>query len=335
MRIPFDELKATFEEILKSRGIKEETARISAENFAASSADGVYTHGVNRFPKVISYLERGLINGNGEPERVFSMGAVERWDGHMGLGNVNAKKAMDRACGLASLHGIAMVALKNTSHWMRGGAYGWQAAERGFIGFCWTNSMPNMPPWGGTDPRLGNNPLVIAVPSPDRNHAVIDIAMSQFSYGKIELARLKGETLPVPGGWNKGGALTCDPKEVEESRLVFPMGYWKGSGLSVLLDIAAAVLSGGRTVKEIGEAFGEDAGVSQIFIAMKPEPEALKAVTRVLEDVKASAPREDGSVFYPGEIEKNTRKENMERGIPVLDTVWETIQALKKGGSHG
>ena len=94
MRIPFDELKATFEEILKSRGIKEETARISAENFAASSADGVYTHGVNRFPKVISYLERGLINGNGEPERVFSMGAVERWDGHMGLGNVNAKKAM-------------------------------------------------------------------------------------------------------------------------------------------------------------------------------------------------------------------------------------------------
>ena len=95
MRIPFDELKATFEEILKSRGIKEETARISAENFAASSADGVYTHGVNRFPKVISYLERGLINGNGEPERVFSMGAVERWDGHMGLGNVNAKKAMD------------------------------------------------------------------------------------------------------------------------------------------------------------------------------------------------------------------------------------------------
>ena len=289
MRIPFDELKATFEEILKSRGIKEETARISAENFASSSADGVYTHGVNRFPKVISYLERGLINGNGEPERVFSMGAVERWDGHMGLGNVNAKKAMDRACGLASLHGIAMVALKNTSHWMRGGAYGWQAAERGFIGLCWTNSMPNMPPWGGTDPRLGNNPLVIAVPSPDGNHAVIDMAMSQFSYGKIELARLKGETLPVPGGWNKGGALTCDPKEIEESRLVLPMGYWKGSGLSVLLDIAAAVLSGGR----------------------------LRLLSRARSKIE------------------NTRKENMERGIPVLDTVWETIQALKKGGSHG
>ena len=135
MRIPFDELKATFEEILKSRGIKEETARISAENFAASSADGVYTHGVNRFPKVISYLERGLINGNGEPERVFSMGAVETLGRPHGPGErQREKRPWTRACGLASLHGIAMVALKNTSHWMRGGAYGWQAAERGFIG---------------------------------------------------------------------------------------------------------------------------------------------------------------------------------------------------------
>ena len=38
------------------------------------------------------------------------------------------------------------------------------AAGAGVSGICWTNTMPNLPPWGGVDPIIGNNPLVIAVP---------------------------------------------------------------------------------------------------------------------------------------------------------------------------
>ena len=339
MRIQFEELAAVFEEILESRGVREENARICARNFAASSADGVYTHGANRFPKFVSYLEKGLVQGNAEPECIYAMGAMECWDGHLGIGSVNGTKAMDRACALAETHGLGMVALRNTSHWMRGGAYGWQAADRGFIGICWTNSMPNMPPWGGRTPKLGNNPLVFAVPVSDGDHVVVDMAMSQFSYGKIQQARLRGEELPVPGGWDTKGNPTTDPAEIEKSRRIQPAGYWKGSGLSILLDLTAALLSGGDAVMDIGAKYGEDAGVSQVFLAIRPprirtREEADRLVKRVLDDIKTSEP-ENGPIFYPGEIERNTRRDHLEHGIPVLDPVWKQIQALRKGGYHG
>jgi 3-dehydro-L-gulonate 2-dehydrogenase len=89
---------------------------------------------------------------------------MERWNGKLGMGNLVAKKAMARAIELAGKLGIGCVAVRNTNHWMRGGTYGWQAADAGCIGICWTNTFPNMPAWGGTDPRIGNNPFVLAIP---------------------------------------------------------------------------------------------------------------------------------------------------------------------------
>lgn len=71
---------------------------------------------------------------------------------------------MDRAIELASDHGIGPVALRNANHWMRGGSYGWQAAEKGYIGICWTNSIAVMPPWGRKS--------AVSVPTADRRHPV-------------------------------------------------------------------------------------------------------------------------------------------------------------------
>lgn len=76
----------------------------------------------------------------------------------------DGEKMMDRAIELASDHGIGTVALRNANHWMRGGSYGWQAAEKGYIGICWTNSIAVMPPWGSKECRIGTNPLIVAIP---------------------------------------------------------------------------------------------------------------------------------------------------------------------------
>ena len=129
-------------------------------------------------------IHNGTIDVHARPELVGSCGALERWDGKLGIGNLNAYQAMDRAIELARRHGIGCVALANTNHWMRGGTYGWQAADAGLMGICWTNTLANLPPWGASDPRLGNNPFVIAVPRPE-GHVVLDMAMSQFSYGRL------------------------------------------------------------------------------------------------------------------------------------------------------
>ena len=117
------------------------------------------SHGLNLFPRLIAMIRAGVVDVHARPVRVSAAGALERWDGQRGIGNLNAHASMDAAIALARVHGIGCVALANTNHWMRGGAFGWQAAEAGVIGLCWTNTLPNLPPWGDTVPRVGNNPL--------------------------------------------------------------------------------------------------------------------------------------------------------------------------------
>lgn len=334
MYVSYEKLLNKFETILLGRGVDPVIAHVAAENFAQTSLDGVYSHGVNRFPRVISYIDKGVVDGRAKPECVASAGGFERWDGHMGLGNANAKLAMDRACALAHAHGIGVVAIGNTNHWMRGGAYGWQAADNGCVGICWTNTMPNTPAWGGIEPKIGNNPFIISIPQSGGRHIVIDCAMSQFAFGKIEMARMKGEKLPVPGGFDSDGNPTTDPAEIEKTGRALTIGYWKGSGLSIALDLVAAVLSGGNTVTDIGRKYTEEVGLSQVMIAIDPNHMQGAALTdeiieRVVSDIKTATPtREGGKILYPGELELATRAENREKGIPVLEEVWNQIKSL-------
>ena len=332
-RIAYEEMKRQFARVLESRGFSAEDARSAAEIFAQNSLAGVYSHGLNRFPRVVEYLDKGEIDPNARAECVMRMGAIERWDGHRGFGPLNAWRAMERACALAKEYGVGVVALGNNNHWMRGGTYGWLAADLGCIGICWSNTMPNMPAWGGKDRRIGNNPLIMAVPRSNGEHAMIDCAVSQFSYGKIEDCRLRGVQLPVPGGYNEQGELTTDPAEIEKTWRVLPMGYWKGSGLSIALDLIATVLSGGHSVAQIG-AFGDEIGLTQIMIAIDPgkfstTQETDAVVDAILADVKASEPAKPGTeVFYPGELELRNIKENREKGVPVIEEVWERVLAM-------
>ncbi len=330
MRVPYEKMVEEFTRVLGSRGFSPEDAAAAAEIFAQNSLVGVYSHGLNRFPRLVSYLEKGLVDPKVKPTCIASFGNMERWDGHQGFGPLNAARAMKRACELAKQSGIGLVALGNNNHWMRGGTYGWQAAEDGCIGICWANTTPNMPAWGGKDCRIGNNPLVMAIPRSNGEHVLVDCAMSQFSYGRMESTRLSGQQLPVPGGYNAAGELTTDPAEIEQTGRVLPMGYWKGSGMSILLDLIGAILSGGFCTAQIG-TFPEEVGVTHIMMAMDPAkfntPEQTDAIARrILEDVKASEPITEGTeVYYPGERSLKNRKENMEKGIPVVEEIWNSV----------
>lgn len=335
MRVEYRDLFAKFQRILESRGFTPDRAESAAAVFADNSLDGIYSHGVNRFPRIVEYLDNGTIDPSAEASCVSSAGALERWDGHRGFGPLNARLAMERACALAKEYGVGVVALGNNNHWLRGGSYGWQAAKAGFIGICWSNTTPNMPAWGGKDKKIGNNPLIMAVPRSDGRHVVIDCAVSQFSYGKLEETRMKGQKLPVPGGYDSNGDLTVDPAEIEKTGRVLPMGYWKGSGISIALDLIATVLTDGNSVKKVG-TFGDEGGLSQVMIAISPgkfnSPEETDAIVdEIIKDIKESKPvTENGEIRYPGERELRTREDNLTNGIPVLDEVWEKLNSLER-----
>lgn len=334
LRIKYEDMVEKFQSILVKKGFSEEMARKSAENFAKNSADGVYSHGVNRFPRVISFIDKGYIKVDAKPTVEGRVGGFERWNGNLAMGNTNAVEAMDRAIELAREHGIGIVALGNTNHWMRGGTFGWQAADAGMIGMCWTNTMPNMPAWGSKERNIGNNPFIMAIPRSNKEHVVVDCAMAQFSYGKIEETKLKGKQLPVVGGYDENGNATTDPVAIEKTWRVLPIGFWKGSGLSIAFDLIAAVLSGANSTTAIGKNAEDEYGLSQIFIAIDPEQMSSVQINdaiieEVINSVKESEKMEGiDEILYPGERAIKTRQENMEKGIPVMESVWETIEQL-------
>ena len=240
--------------------------------------------------------------------------------------------ATDTAINLSLQYGIGCVALSNTNHWMRGGAYGWHAAKKGFVFIGWTNTIANMPAWGAVDNRLGNNPLVLAVPF-NNEAIVLDMAMSQYSFGSMELAKMKDEKLLVHGGYDTSGELTNDPSEIIASKRALPIGYWKGAGLSLLFDVLATILSGGLSTKEISKNEAESA-VSQVFIAidiskLNNNSSIPGMIENIINDYHQSVTEDEkAKILYPGERVLETKKNNLAKGIPVIKKIWEEIMQL-------
>jgi 3-dehydro-L-gulonate 2-dehydrogenase len=224
---------------------------------------------------------------------------------------------------------MGCVALGNTNHWMRGGSYGWQAAEAGVIGICWTNTMPNLPPWGASDPRVGNNPLVIAVPRA-QGHVVLDMAMSQFSYGVLASYRMRGEMLPLDGGFDSHGRLTRDPGAIEASARPLPIGYWKGSGLALMLDLVVTMLSGGFATYQITADPELESNLSQVFITFDASQASSNQVDQIIQHLQSSSGGGE-QVRYPGERVLKIREENMVKGIPLNEEVWNEVKNLVIG----
>ena len=333
MNVSFEELFSVLKEKLVKHGCSEEIAERSARNLASSTRDGVMSHGVYRFTRLVSMIDRGIVKAGEKPVCVKSLGAIEVWDGKYGVGNTNAEDAMNRAIELADKNGIGCVAMKNTNHWMRGGAFGIQAAEKGFASICWTNTIPNLVPWGARSKEVGNNPLVMGVPYGDR-FVIFDGAMSQFSYGALDKAIMAGKKPPVPGGYDKDGKITDDPKAIAESGRMFPTGYWKGSSISILMDMMLACLAEGDTVKDIGDRGRspmDECGLSQIFMVFKVSDReyADVAIARICESVKNAVPAEGvKEVYYPSERLFATRERSLKEGMEIQDKVWEEIKAL-------
>jgi len=327
--IPFPLLKQTLQDALEKVGFSAARASRCAELFAKTDLDGVRSHGIERFERLLNYIREGVVFPEKSPLLLSKAGFFERWDGQLGPGNLNAQFAMNRAMELAAESGIGCVALANTNHWMRGGSYGWQAVEQGKIGICFTNTMPNMPAWGAKESKLGNNPLVIGIPR-EKGPVVLDMAMSQFAYGKLSRLAQTGEKAAFPAGFDSMGELTDDPKTVLENQSAVPMGLWKGAGLSLMIDLLAALLSGGKSTNDIGKEKLES-GLSQVFISLDPIVLGLEdwfeeKAEAILADYLGAEAFAGKSVFYPGQQTLQTRIKNLKNGVPVATETWEKLQ---------
>ena len=332
--VTYQEAAARMAEGLKKYLPPEEADRL-ARIFADNSADGVHSHGMNRYPRYIKDMKSGICDPKVlKAEKVSGLGGLEVWDAHFGVGPLIAEQMGARAAELAMTHGIACCALRNNSHWLRAGRYSLQIARRGLYALCFTNTAQNLTPWGAKAHAIGNNPISAAIPRGDREPVMMDMSVSQYAYGKLEIMAQQGKMLDEPLGYDKEGNLTCDPGAISASGLMFPIAKWKGNALSMMLDFLAAGLSFGRTSLMIGPPDQGQAGMSQVFIAMNPAPlgdagEALEHLEKSI-DFLHSLPQEEGipPLHVPGENLEETRRRNLENGIPVTEKTWAAILAL-------
>lgn len=332
------EMQRVMQQALENVGCDIIRAQRLAQIITENTMDGSTTHGANRFPRLVAEVESGVVSLEGQMTKVSGFGGLEVWDGGFGFGVLNAEKASERVIALAKEHGIGCVSLRNSNHWMRPGRYGWNMAKAGLIGICWSNTGGNMPIWGACDFRMGNNPIVMAIPSAD-GPILVDMAMSQFSNGKLEVAKQKGESMPMPCGWDEEGNLTNDPETVLRTKRMLQTGYWKGSAFAMAMDMACLVSSLGMSTPKIDEvkhAKGEETGHCQMFIAIHCSAVADSNIAdQLLKEAEmaylASKPDSSGTpIRIPGRLISQKRTQAEAEGVPVLEATWQKILELAK-----
>lgn len=334
MRITSGQMQDVLYNLFLKYQFTEDKAKLLADVYTESTLVGVNSHGVNRVPLFIEYVEKGIVKIAAEAEKAETFGSIERWDGNFGPGIINAIKCTNRAIELAKQNGMGLVALRNTNHWMRGGTYGRMAAEAGCISIIFTNTQPNMPPWGGKYSRIGNNPFVVSIPR-EQGHVVLDMSISQFAFGKINDYKLNGKKLPFVGGWDDNNQLSNDPEKILLKERGLPIGYWKGSALSIILDMLATLLSAGNSTGKI--SLNEfETGISQVYLCIYPnvfgdKELQQKLINEIIDYTHDVEPMQAGDkTYYPGEQSSQTRTRNLKEGIPVNSSIWQKIMALSE-----
>jgi 3-dehydro-L-gulonate 2-dehydrogenase len=179
--------------------------------------------------------------------------------------------------------------------------------------------------------------MAIGIPR-EEGHILLDMAMSQYSNGKLEVLKLQGKQLPLPGGYDTKGELTVEPGEILDSSRALPIGYWKGSGLALVLDTIASVISGGQATHEIGKQ-GSEYAVSQVYIAIHAtgimgQAALDETVAAIIDDFHTATPLDENeSVRYPGEGMLRTRQESLEKGVLVDEAQWQALLEINRDGA--
>ncbi|MGH2369602.1 MAG: Ldh family oxidoreductase, partial [Chloroflexota bacterium] len=249
-------------------------------------------------------------------------------DGGGGMGQLAAQAGMRLALERAAEGGHGAVVVRNSTHCGAMAYYAMQAVPQRCIGFAVTNAGINMMPTGGREKLVGNNPFAYAIPTGRDAPLVLDMATSVVAGGKLDMARLRGESIPLGWALDMDGQPTTDPVAARQGALL-PVGGPKGYGLAVVLDVLCGVLSGGRFGKGLGAR-----GSSHFFEAMQIEAFTaydafLARMGDLIDQLHACPPVEGVSgVVLPGELEHHLRATRLREGLPLEETLLGELDTL-------
>jgi LDH2 family malate/lactate/ureidoglycolate dehydrogenase len=324
--IPAATLRPFVAALFRAAGLPENDADRVAECLVQADLRGVSSHGVGRVPIYLERLRRGLVNARPQMTVERALTVCARVDGDNSLGFLVGTKAMQIAIDIAREHGVGFVLAHHSNHFGMAASYLLQAVEAGLAAFVFTNASRAMPIWGGREPFLGTSPFAFAAPTgKERPAIVLDMAMSVVARGKVRRAAQRGE--PIPLGWalDKEGRPTTDAQAGYEG-VVLPVGGVKGSGLALMMEILAGVMSGANFGGEVrNQYFDFDApqNVGHCFIALRPDmfmplQDYIARMEALATRAKATE-RAEGvdEILLPGEPEARMAARHAATGIPM------------------
>ena len=205
-----DKLRAFITEIYLKMGVPAAPAAHLADTLVMADLWGHSSHGVMRTFWYGARFASGATQIAAEPHLVTDTGPLLALDGGDGIGQWITQTAVDLAKDRAATFGIAAVSVRNSGHFGTSMYFTRQLAEAGMIGFLATNASPAVPPHGGVEKLIGNNPQSWAAPTGLETPFILDFAHSAVARGKIYLAREKGESIPADWALDADGNPTTD-----------------------------------------------------------------------------------------------------------------------------
>ena len=328
------ELEKFVADIFLHSGSHQEESRILGDHLVDSNLVGHDSHGVIRVSKYIEWLKQDKIKLNQSINILKEEDHFLHIDGNFGYGQTIAKYSLDIAINKAKEKGHCILAMKNLGHIGRVGAWSELAAINNCVSIMFVNTSGFgilVAPHGGTDRRLSANPIAIGVPMENNDYLVLDMATSVVAEGKIQVAKNKKMKLADGLILDGDGNPTNDPEVFYSTTgSILPFGGHKGFGLAFMIDILSGTLTGGNSSHP--DNANSHAVINNTFAIIVNTSKTVSDsyfqndVNRLINWVKASPKaREVEEILLPGEIEKNTKKQRLSKGIPLDD---QTIKSL-------
>jgi LDH2 family malate/lactate/ureidoglycolate dehydrogenase len=328
-----DDLTSFAAHLLDAVGVPHAKAQLVAESLVAANLRGVDSHGLQLLPYYIEQLEWGDMDARADGRVISASGACLLYDGENGIGQAIAETCSTHAVRIAAANGMAMVVARESNHFGAAAFWAQKIAAAGQIGIVMCNASSLVAPWQGKEPRLGTNPICMAVPGGEETPWLLDMATTTVAAGKIFKAMINGQP-EIPAGWamDSEGVPTIDT-QIALKGLLMPLGGYKGSGLAMMVEILCAVLSGGAMSTELGgiRFRGTQVRVSQMFLAIDiarflPLDEFRARMDRLIRLMKSTSPAAGFSeVLVAGEPEQCVEQQRRERGIPVGHGTWHAL----------
>ena len=309
-----------------------EDAMISATGIVLADLVGHESHGVsnNLAGFYLPDLESGVVNARPNIRITRESPSTATWEADGAMGFVVATRAMQDAIERAEKVGSGWAAVGNSRHYGMAQVYSRMALARDMIGFSMTNGVtPGVVPFGGLDPKLGTNPISVAVPCGEEPPFVLDMATSTSAFGKIQNYQREGKSIPATWGLDKSGMPSTDPNEVMAAVKLLTFGgsregaAHKGYGLGVWVDIMCGALSGwGFTAKP-----GEEENVNHFFGAWKvdnfvPIERHKQLMDERVRDLRSTTPAPGyARVMVAGQPEWENLEDRKVNGVPLHPTV--------------